>query len=202
MQYLRVVIVVMSASLASRLLLGHPMAAQAPPDLFEQVPLLPFAETLAIAVGGTLLGRLLRLPAGALLGPMMIGAALHGTGYVDITLPSWLLGVSYLTLGWYIGLGFTRSILSYALRALPQLVLSILLLIGLCGLSAWMLTWFLHTDGLTAYLATSPGGLDSVTIIALGSGADTPFVLAVQTLRLFVVLLTGPQIAKLISHYA
>jgi hypothetical protein len=133
---------------------------------------------------------------------MIIGAVLQGSGLLVITLPLWLLSLSYLTLGWYIGLGFTRTVLLYALRALPQLLLSTFLLIGLCAVSAWMLTLFLHTDALTAYLATSPGGLDSVTVIAVGSGADTPFVLAVQTLRLFIVLLTGPQIAKLISHYA
>ena len=55
-------------------------------------------------------------------------------------------------------------------------------------------------DLLTAVLATSPGGLDSVAIIAVGSKADVSFVLAVQTLRLFVVLLTGPLLAKCISR--
>jgi len=203
MQYLRVVIVVMSASLASRMLLG---AGQAPlpssDGFFVAVPILPLLETIAVAVVGALAGRFLRVPAGALLMPMIIGAVLQGSGLLVITLPPWLLSLSYLTLGWYIGLGFTRTVLLYALRALPQLLLSTFLLIGLCAVSAWMLTLFLHTDALTAYLATSPGGLDSVTVIAVGSGADTPFVLAVQTLRLFIVLLTGPQIAKLISHYA
>lgn len=202
MQYLRVVIVVMSASLAARLLLGHAPPVQAPDALLVAVPALPFAETLAIAVVGAAIGRALRVPAGALLLPMVIGAVLHTAAAVAITLPPWLLALCYMVLGWYIGLGFNRAVLTYALRAIPQLLLSIFLLIGLCGISAWMLTCFLHTDALTAYLATSPGGLDSVTVIAIGSGADIPFVLAVQTLRLFVVLLTGPQIAKLISRHA
>jgi membrane AbrB-like protein len=204
MQYLRVVIVVLSASAASRLLLGVGQAVPLPSTegWFDAVPILPLIETLAIAVAGALAGRFLRIPAGALLMPMTIGAVMQGFGLVTITLPPLLLGLSYLSLGWYIGLGFTRTVLIYALRALPQLLLSTFLLIGLCAISAWMLTLFVHTDALTAYLATSPGGLDSVTVIAVGSGADTPFVLAVQTLRLFIVLLTGPQIAKFISHYA
>ena len=62
------------------------------------------------------------------------------------------------------------------------------------------LTLLLPIDLLTAVLATSPGGLDSVAIIAVGSKADVSFVLAVQTLRLFVVLLTGPLLAKWISR--
>ena len=202
MQYLRVVIVVMSASLAARLLIGQDAPAMVPPDLLASVPPLPLAETLAVAALGVLAGRFTRIPAAGLLVPMAVGATLHCLGLISVTLPYWLLSLSYLTIGWYIGLGFTRAILLYAFRTLPQVLLSIFLLIGLCGLSAWGLHCFLHTDGLTAYLATSPGGLDSVAIIAVGSGADTPFVLAVQTLRLFVVLLTGPAIARLISRYA
>ena len=55
---------------------------------------------------------------------------------------------------------------------------------------------------LTAYLATTPGGLDSVVIIAMNTHADMPFVMAAQTLRLIVVILAGPQIAKLICRFA
>jgi membrane AbrB-like protein len=203
MQYLRVVMVVMSASAVSRLLMGagHPVAGPVGVPMGD-LPVVPFLETVAIAAFGLLIGARFRIPAGAMLVPMVIGALLNSTGIVQITLPLWLLSTCYLGLGWYIGLGFDRKVLLYAMRAVPQLLLSTLLLIGLCALSAWLLTLLLHTDGLTAYLATSPGGLDSVAIIAVGSGADIPFVLAVQTLRLFVVILTGPPIARLISHYA
>lgn len=49
---------------------------------------------------------------------------------------------------------------------------------------------------LTAYLATTPGGLYAVLAVAVGSGADTTFVLAVQVLRLFVMLLAAPVLAR------
>ncbi len=197
------VFVVLSASVVSRLLLGSsaPFAAAAlvPPP---SISFISFAETLAIAVGGAVGGRLLKIPAGALLVPIGLGAALHATGLVEITLPSWLLHVAYLLVGWYVGLSFDRLILNHAVKATPTLVLSTLLLIGLCGLSAWLLTRLMGIDLLTAYLATSPGGLDSIAVIATGSRADVPFVLAIQTMRLFIVLLTGPVIARLISRYA
>jgi uncharacterized membrane protein AbrB (regulator of aidB expression) len=51
-------------------------------------------------------------------------------------------------------------------------------------------------DELTAYLATSPGGMDSVAIMALGSGADAPVVLAIQMLRLLVVVLAGALLGR------
>lgn len=204
MQYFRIVIVVLSASLVSRLFLGAVPAPAAMPPLATLIAVapLPFAETLVIAVVGALIGRGLRIPGGALLLPMLIATVLHTTGIVEITLPPWLLGVTYAVLGWYVGLGFTRRVFLHALRAIPQLLLATLLLIGLCALSAWLLTLLLHTDALTAYLATSPGGLDAIAIIAITSHADLSFVMAIQTLRLFVVIVTGPPIARLICRYA
>ena len=204
MQYLRVALVVCSASLVSRLLLGVAPASPAGPSLaalFAVAPL-PFAETLAIAAGGAMLCRLLKISGGAVLLPMVIATVLHLAGVVEITLPPWLVGVTYAATGWYVGLGFTRAVFLHAWRALPQLLLSTLLLIALCGACAWLLTVLLHTDPLSAYLATTPGGLDAVAIIAISSHADVSFVMAIQTMRLFVVMLSAPQIAKLICRYA
>jgi hypothetical protein len=113
-----------------------------------------------------------------------------------LVVPPWLLAIANLALGWYVGLGFDRSILKHVFRAIPQLLVATLLLIGMCALSSWMLTQVIKLDPLTAYLATSPGGLDSIAIIALGSEVDLSFVMAVQTLRLFLVIITGPRIAK------
>jgi membrane AbrB-like protein len=203
MQYLRVIVVVLTASLVSRILLGTagPTAPSLPSGPLWP-PLLALLETLAIAFGGTWLGRALRIPAGALLAPLIIGAFLHASGMVAITLPVWLLGITYAFIGWYIGLNFTRDTVRAALRAIPQLVGATLGLIALCALSAAMLAHLLHVDGLTAYLATTPGGVDSVAIIALGSGSNLSLILAVQTMRVFIVILTGPPIAKLIAKYA
>jgi membrane AbrB-like protein len=201
MQYLRVVIVVFTASSVSRLLLGGPVPAL-PAGAESLVPLVPLIETLVIAIGGAAIGRLLKVPSGALLVPMLLGAVLQTTGLVVITLPSWLLHVAYVLVGWYVGLTFDRLVLNSVFKATPTLVLSTLSLIGLCAGSALLLTRLLGVDLLTAYLATSPGGLDSIAVIATGSHTNVPFVLAIQTMRLFLVLLTGPLIARMISRYA
>ncbi|GAB6037359.1 AbrB family transcriptional regulator [Fundidesulfovibrio butyratiphilus] len=205
MQYLRVLVVVLTASAVSRLLLGEgatALPAQTPATLsgWFEAPVAPFVETLAVAGIGAFLGRRFGIPAGAMLVPMLGGATLNSLGMVAITLPPWLLGAAYAVLGWFIGLRFTPGVVRHVLRAIPKLVLSTGLLMGLCGLSAWMLTAFLRIDALTAYLATSPGGLDSVAVIAVGSGADVPFVLALQTLRLVSVVLAGPAIARMLSR--
>jgi membrane AbrB-like protein len=202
MQYLRVVIVVFTASMVSRLLLGGPVPAVPAGAVESSIPVVPLIETLALAIGGAALGRLLKVPSGALLVPMILGAVFHATGLVVITLPSWLLHVAYVVIGWYVGLTFDRVVLNSVFKATPTLVLSTLLLIGLCMGSAWLLTRLLGVDLLTAYLATSPGGLDSIAVIATSIHTNVSFILAIQTMRLFLVLLTGPAIARLISRYA
>ncbi len=56
-------------------------------------------------------------------------------------------------------------------------------------------------SGLDAYLATTPGGLYAVLATATGSGADATFVLAVQVLRLFVMLLAAPLVARRLRRH-
>jgi uncharacterized membrane protein AbrB (regulator of aidB expression) len=45
---------------------------------------------------------------------------------------------------------------------------------------------------LDAYLATTPGGLYAVLAVAVGAGANTTFIVAVQGLRLVVMVLLAP----------
>jgi uncharacterized protein len=198
MQYLRVTIVVLSAGAVARLLLPH--GAHVVLARFDHFDPSGWLATLAIAAVGAWAAIRVRVPAGALLGPMVLGALLHGTGLVRIDVPWWALDAAYLTIGLAVGLLYTRATVRYALRALPELLVSTGVLVALCCASAALLVATVHVDALTAYLATTPGGLDSVTAIATGSGADAPLVLAVQALRIFVVILTGPPIARLIAR--
>jgi len=200
MQYLRVTLVVLSASVVSRVLLpggAHPAAAGT--VQFDSIGLM---GALFVGAAGALVALRLRIPAGALLGPMVLGAALHGTGVVRIAVPAALLDAAYVAIGLTIGLLYTPETVRYALRILPQLLASTFVLIALCAGSAALLALAVHVDPLTAYLATTPGGLDSVTVIALGSGANVPLVLAVQALRVFVVIIGGPSMAKLVARLA
>ncbi|MNR68843.1 putative ammonia monooxygenase [compost metagenome] len=52
------------------------------------------------------------------------------------------------------------------------------------------------------FLATSPGGLDAMAIIAVETGSDASFVVALQTLRLLGVVLTGTFCAHLVIAWA
>ncbi|WP_199536132.1 AbrB family transcriptional regulator [Dyella solisilvae] len=200
MQYLRVLMVALVASTVARVTLGHGHAPM--PEWFAPVPLMPFAATLLLAFGGAALGHVLRIPAGALLTPLALGALAQDMGWLQLTLPPWLLALSYAVIGWGIGLRFTREILSYALHAMPRVIGAILALIAICALLSIGLMAVSGVDALTAYLAMSPGGADSVAIIAASSKVDVPFVMALQSARFLLVVFTGPSIARWVAARA
>ena len=199
MQYLRVVLVAAIASVVARLWVGAPVAVH-DTAWFPAMPWLDFIATVLIAGIGGGIGFGLRIPAGGLLVPMVIGALLEGTGLVQITLPPWLLAMCYAFLGWSIGLGFTRDILLHASRALPWVLVSIFFTVGVSAGLAFVLVHAAGIDPLTAYLATSPGGVDSIAIIGAASKADLSFVMALQTVRLVMVLIAGPPLARFIAQ--
>ena len=89
--------------------------------------------------------------------------------------------------------------LAAAARALPQSAGAMILLMAFCGLLAWLLVVLLHVDPLTAYLATSPGGVDAATIIAASTEVDMPFVMAMQTVRMIMLLVVGPPVARWVA---
>ncbi|MET0639772.1 MAG: AbrB family transcriptional regulator [Hyphomicrobium sp.] len=199
MQYLRVVMVVAAASIVARLWVNITPATH-PVIWFPPIDPVPFAETLALALVGGVVGYILRFPAAVMLTPMILGMLLQGAGLMTIELPHWMLAIAYSLLGWMIGQTFSRDILVHAFRTLPQVIVAILALIAFCGGLALMLVEVLGVDPLTAYLATSPGGLDSVAVIAASAKVDLSFVLALQSMRLLIVLAVGPAISRFVAR--
>lgn len=201
MQYLRVILVTLAAAAVARLWVDTSGITLPRNVWFPPIEPGPFGATLAVVVLGGLLGRLARLPSPYFLGALIVGIALHLPGYTDFQLPEWLLALAYTFVGWAIGLNFDRAILRHATRAMPQIVLSIVLLIAFCGGLAWLLVKEAGVDPLTAYLATSPGGMDSVAIIAAASDTvNMSFVMAMQSVRFLFVLILGPPIARTIAR--
>ena len=200
MQYLRVACVGLVASIVARAWSATGGAAPVAIDWLPPVAPGQLVATLALGVGGALLGMKSRIPAGPLLLPLFVGAPLSASHMLAITLPPWLLAIAYALVGWSIGLRFTRPMVLHAGKQLPKIFASIFALIAMCGALAFGLHEAAGTDALTAYLATSPGGADAVAIIAASSPVDVPFVMAMQIGRLLMVILIGPSLARMIAR--
>ena len=202
MQYFRVACVAGLASIVAAFVTGqggavHPQASWFPPLHYQA-----FAATLLIAAACAALGSALRVPSGRFLLTLAIGAILNVSGAVEFELPRWLLTGTFALVGWSVGLHFTPEILAAALRAFPKVLLSVALLIAFSAGVGFLLTQTLGIDALTAYLATSPGGMDSVAIIAASSRVDVPFVITLQMVRFLTIVVLGPPIARFLARHA
>lgn len=196
MQYVRVIIVSVAAALVARLFVDVSVIDR-PTEWFPALRWPDLAWTVGVAGVGAIMGPRLRLPSPYFLGSMILAVTLHAGAGVSFQLPQWLLAATYAAIGWSVGLRFSRPVLLHAIRTLPQILLAIAVLMAFCGVIAWWLARSLGVDALTAYLATSPGGMDMVAIVAAASGAvDLSLVMAMQTLRFLVVLLAGPPLAR------
>ena len=180
MQYLRVAMVTVVAALVAGIWSPHVATA-----VVGQTSWLAITSpghvswTVLLALGGALVARRLRIPAGSMVLPLVL---------------------AYAFIGWSIGLRFTRAILLYALRALPQVLGAIVALVLVGVVIAVLLSQLAGLDPLTAYLATSPGGADSVAVIAATSAVDTGFVMAMQLARFLMVLVFGPQVSQFVAR--
>jgi hypothetical protein len=200
MSYLRVICVALLASVLAALVSGHGGAHPPGGAWFPRLDPPRLGETVAVAFLGAWGGRRLGLPAAALIGPLLLGVALGLAGVPRPQLPGWLLAPAYLLVGWRIGLAFTPEILREGRRAAPRLLVATGTLVLFCAALAWPLARVTGTDLVTAYLATSPGGADSVAIIAQATPVDVPFVMAMQMLRFMTVLLVGPPLARAVAR--
>jgi len=204
MQYARVLIVVAATPLVVALAFDGSGAAGSGPD---EGPLLGGPEawvlTAAVAAAGVAGARLVRLPVPTLLGPMLVAGAVALIAPAGTLEPPPLLReAAFAVIGVQVGLRFTAATVGDVGRLAVPVLLAIAGMIVACFGLAGALAAITSVSLLDAYLATTPGGLYAVLATGFGAGADTTFILAVQTLRVFVMVLVAPAVARRLARGA
>jgi membrane AbrB-like protein len=201
MQYLRVVFVSLVVAMVAHFLTPEAASAGAAASQALAAPVnwLALGKTLLFTGAAVWLALAIKMPGGPMLLPMVAGIFLHHSGLWPLELPPLLMTLTYASVGWVIGLRFSPPVIRAAFRALPKLMLVIALMTAACALFGGFMTVALDFDPMTAYLATCPGGVDTVAIIALGRQVDFPFIMTMQTARMLMVFFFGPTISRLMA---
>ncbi len=197
LQYLRVVVVVVLTPLLAAVAFGDGEGGGGGGPAAPAAGAQGAVFAAACVLVGLALVRRVPVPAPTLLLPLLVAALLTVSGAPGVrAVPDLLQQVAFGLIGAQVGLRFTPDSLRAAGRLLlPALGMIVALLVASFGL-ALALAPLAGVSTLSAYLATTPGGLYAVLAVAVGSGADTTFVLAVQVLRLLVMLLAAPALAR------
>jgi membrane AbrB-like protein len=162
-----------------------------------------FRDLVFVAVSlvvGLLLARLVQFPTASLLGPLAVAVVLALGGWLgDVRVPTPVQWAAFALIGVQVGLRFTRASLASIARMLPLVLMLTVGLVAATAAVGALLAWWTPVDGLTAYLATTPGGLFAVLSTAADAGSDVTYVLAVQLCRLLVILALTPLLARWLS---
>ena len=200
MQYLRVLLVTVTASIIARFWVHIPTSALNPIVWFAPIHPTAFAVSIGVICISLFAILLPKISGGVLIVSMTLGGYIQLKEIAQIELPMWLLAIAFAIIGWNVGLRFTRQVLVSAAKALPETIFSIAVLILFCMGLATMLVYVLNADPLSAYLGTSPGGVDSAAIIAASTKVDIAFVMALQIMRFLITLLIGPSLSRYVAN--
>lgn len=150
------------------------------------------ALTVAIAFVSVVAASLLRLPAGTLIGPMVVSSVLSGTGLLVIAVPVWMGALAFIILGATIGVRF-RAIRREGLR---RMLVAALLSFAAAGVVAIAVSvavaWALGESVGAMFLGYAPGGLDAMIALSFLLGFDVALVALLHTGRMLLLGFGAP----------
>ncbi|HWO97400.1 MAG TPA: AbrB family transcriptional regulator [Bacillus sp. (in: firmicutes)] len=157
------------------------------------------------SMGGFILS-LTGLSIGWMIGTLIMAAFLSFRPTVSLKLPynrkgipRYWLYAGQCILGIELGQKINVSVIYIFKENWMVIIVMLLLSVIFSLLSGFVLWKFSQTDMLTSFFGTAPGGLSAIPGIAEEVGANTVVVSIIQTMRVFLVVLTVPIIVSSLS---
>ncbi len=195
-QYLRVLMVLLAMPVVTAVVF-HPPSGRGTLTLGQASLGSDLAFTAVSLALGLVVARLVPVTTMSVMGPLLVAGVIAAGGWLgDVSVPIWLQWLAFALIGVQVGLRFTRESLVAIGRMLPLVVAIMVAMIVATAMLGAVLAWLTPVDALTAYLATTPGGLFAVLAIAADSGSDVTYVMAVQLLRLILIMALLPLLAR------
>ena len=158
------------------------------------------AILIAAATAGAAIAYRFRLPGGLMIGAMVASALLHGTGLVHAVMPTWVANTAMVALGGVIGARFTNTPPRLLLNYLAAGFGSFAVAIAIAAAFGAALIGMLSLHGAEVIMAFAPGSVDAMMLLALALHLDPVYVGAHHVVRIFLVSLTMPLVARKVAH--
>jgi uncharacterized protein len=150
------------------------------------------------AVAGFAIAKALRIPAYALVGPMVLSALVHATGLTHSRPPVWLVATAQVVVGSMIGSRFDRVQPRMVGKALVLSAIATALLLGMAAVFGEAVERTIGIPFSSALLAFAPGGLAEISLIALSMNVDAAYVSSHHIVRIFIIVLLAPLVFRLL----
>ena len=194
-QYVRVIVVVLTVPFVAAVLAGSaetPAASPPSPGWSDWV------FTAGATATGLALARALRFTGAGLFLSMACAGFLSLAQWLpSSTVPEVILTATQCLIGLAVGLAITPATLRRISRLMPLVLVQLTISLVGCAAAGVFIARHMGMSDLDGYLATTPGGVPVVMAVAIGSGANLGLVVSMQVLRLIAALALAPLIAWL-----
>lgn len=202
-QFLRLILCIVMLPIGFSLLTGHLVGSAGGAVIGGSGDTLSASDWAVLAVAGIvggLAGGYAAIPAGLIMGPILLSGVAHLAGWVDGGPPRWLVDLSQLVIGTTLGTRFAGRSPRILLIGLRVTLVSVTLTLLLAGAFAAVLHPVVGERWEAVFLAFAPGGLAEMSLIALSLEISVVYVtlhhlvrilLAVGSARLFQGRIVG-----------
>ena len=195
----RILLVVMVIPFWFRLVEGYQPSAASAGALFATIPAFDLDVMALCGVVGFFAARLVKMPAPALIGPMVMSAAAQLTGVTTSRPPVELINIAQVVVGTGIGCRFAGVSMARMARAMAAAAGSTVIMVGSAVAFAVALHAAIDLPAEALVLAFAPVGLAEMTLIALSLGIDPAFVSTHHVVRIFLVVVLAPLAFRLFA---
>ncbi len=189
----RILLVVLALPFAFQMLIGYEPGAR-PPAGLPLLALLP-GDLAILSIGGVVgyfLARYLRIPAAALVGPMLLSAVVHLAGWTAAKPPLELVAAAQMVIGTAVGCRFAGVRTMAIVRAIVAAAGGTAVLLGIAVAFAFAVGRITGLSMESLVLAYAPGGLAEMSLIAIAIGADSAFVATHHVIRVILIVVIAP----------
>ena len=173
---------------------SSPAAAMTVASPFE------LAELLGASLALALLLRMAKFPASWMFGAMIASSVLHGAGWVEGGLPTWVRGVALVGVGSLIGARFARMKAKVLLGHVHAALGSFAVAIVISGFFVAVIALTTQVRFSDVMVAFAPGAMDAMLALALTLHIDPIFVGAHHLSRFVFVTIATPGIVHLFGR--
>lgn len=156
----------------------------------------PFAISLVLGIAGWQLARWGRVPAPAMIGPMLLIAVTSVFDLPHMQIAGWFRLVIQSIVGGYVGRRINRAALISLRSMIPAIVTTTTWYVLGTALIGYAVARLALVDLGSAFLATAPGGVAEMTALAIASHVDVAFVATLQTFRVICSNVLVPLVVR------
>ncbi|PZR00716.1 MAG: aminopeptidase [Cereibacter sphaeroides] len=198
LQFLRLILCIIFVPIGFTWMTGHAVGSASGVQMTgSAVPLglWDVSVLLVAGVAGAWLGKLLRLPAGIVTGPLLLSGIAHLTGLTQTVPPGWMVTLTQLVVGASLGARFAGLPHRTLWLALRLAILNSVASLALAVVFALVLARVVAEPVQAVFLAYAPGGIAEMSLIALSLQISVVYVSAHHVARIVLSVL----IAQLLS---